>query len=101
MASLKFPHTFPMVGNTCTDKLCISYEQSDLYMLVTTKSLLVATTRAQVNVNRVQLYHLHCNIIVWRYMNSVSHEELILPMFCATRSHPSLSFTTITSYKLL
>ena len=66
-----------MVGNTCTDKLCtaatvhflwwvilvltnyaqlllyISYEQSDLYMLVTTKFLLVATTRAQVNVNRV------------------------------------------------
>ena len=22
MASLKFPHTFPMVGSTCTDKLC-------------------------------------------------------------------------------
>ena len=22
MASQKFPHTFPMVGNTCTDKLC-------------------------------------------------------------------------------
>ena len=22
MASQKIPHTFPMVGNTCTDKLC-------------------------------------------------------------------------------
>ena len=35
--------------------LYIYYKQSDLYMLVTTKSLLVyvATTRAQVNMNRV------------------------------------------------
>ena len=49
MASQKFPHTFPMVGIACTDKfaqllLYISYEQSDLYMLVTTKSLLVPTS---------------------------------------------------------
>ena len=33
--------------------LYISYEQSDLYMLVTTKSLLVATKRAQVGGSRV------------------------------------------------
>ena len=44
-----------MVSSTCTDKLCTAatvhflYEQSDLYMLVTTKALLVAVTRAQVN----------------------------------------------------
>ena len=35
--------------------LYISYEQSDLYMLVTKKALLVATTRAQVNMNRVYM----------------------------------------------
>ena len=55
MASQKVSHTFPMVGNTCTDKLCTAatvrflYEQSDLHMLVTTKASLVATTRSQVN----------------------------------------------------
>ena len=35
--------------------LYISYEQSDLYMLDTTKALHVATTRAQVNANRVYI----------------------------------------------
>ena len=47
MVSQKFLHTFPMVSNTCIDKSCtaattilrISYEQSDLYMLVTTKAI--------------------------------------------------------------
>ena len=33
--------------------LYISYEQGNLYMLVTTKAFLVAVTRAQVNANRV------------------------------------------------
>ena len=33
--------------------LYISYEQSHLYMLITTKALLVATTRVQVNMNRL------------------------------------------------
>ena len=34
MASQKFPHTFPMVGKT--------NEQGDLYMLVTTKALVLS-----------------------------------------------------------
>ena len=60
MASHIFPHTFPIVGililrNYVQLQLCISYEHSDLYMLVTTKALLSATSRAQVNSNRVQL----------------------------------------------
>ena len=37
--------------------LYISYDQSDLYMLVTTKALLVVTTRAQVNKNRGHQFH--------------------------------------------
>ena len=41
MASQKFSHTFIIVGNTCTDKLCTAttthfHEQSDLCKLVTT-----------------------------------------------------------------
>ena len=45
MASRKFPHTFPMVGNILLTNyvqllLYISYEQSDLYMLVTTRAFL-------------------------------------------------------------
>ena len=53
MASQKFPHTFIIVGNTCTNKLCRAatahlHEQSDLhachYM-----ALLVAITRTEVN----------------------------------------------------
>ena len=36
--------------------LYISYEKSDLYMLVTTKAFLVAVTRAQVNPNRVLIH---------------------------------------------
>ena len=35
--------------------LYILYEQSDLYMLVTTKALLVETTRAQAQVNSLKL----------------------------------------------
>ena len=61
MASQKFPHihflwwVILVLTNYAQLLLYISYEQSDLYMLVTTKSLLVATTRAQVKVNRVQI----------------------------------------------
>ena len=60
MATQKFPHTFPMVvifvlTNYAQLLLYIYYDQSNLYMLVTTKALLVAVTRAQVNANRVQL----------------------------------------------
>ena len=54
----KTPLTFPILGNTCTDNLftaatIVSYEQGDLYMLVTTKALLVTVTRAQVIINRL------------------------------------------------
>ena len=35
--------------------LYILYEQSDLYMLVTTKALLVETTRVQAQVNSLKL----------------------------------------------
>ena len=57
MVSQKIPHIFPMEYNICNDKLphvqlllYISYEQRDLYMLVTTKAFLVPITmHAKVN----------------------------------------------------
>ena len=60
MASQKFPHTFLwwvilVPTNYAQLLLYIYYEQSDLYMLVTTNALAVATTRAQVIMNRLQL----------------------------------------------
>ena len=46
MASQKIPHIFPIEYNVCTKKLLVAVdEQSDLYMVVTTKAFLVATTR--------------------------------------------------------
>ena len=53
MASQKIPHIFPMeyyiiifvLTNYLQLLLYISYEQSYLYMLVTTKAFLVAITR--------------------------------------------------------
>ena len=58
MALQTFPYAFHMIGNTCTDKLCTAttihlLQQSDLYMLVTTKDLFVATIRAQVNSSKL------------------------------------------------
>ena len=61
MASQNYPTLFlRQVILVYTDKLCtaatvhfLQYEQSDLYMPVTTKALLLATTRGQVNLNRV------------------------------------------------
>ena len=42
----KIPHIFPIEYNVCTNKLLVAVgEQSDLYMAVTTKAFLVATTR--------------------------------------------------------
>ena len=48
MASQNFPHTFPMVGNTCTDKLCTAATVHFLWAkwfvhACHYKSLLVAT----------------------------------------------------------
>ena len=59
MATQKFPIHFLwwvilVLTNYAQLLLYISYEQGDLYMLVTTKAFLVAVTRAQVNANRVQ-----------------------------------------------
>ena len=54
-----FPIRFPMVCNTCTDRLCtaatVHFPMSKVifYMLVTTKALLVRTAKAQVKVNRL------------------------------------------------
>ena len=50
-------HIYGMMGNILLTNyvqllLYISYEQSELYMHVTTKAIFVATTRAQVNANR-------------------------------------------------
>ena len=58
MACQKFSHTFPMgvillLTNCAQLLLYIFYEQHDLYLLVTTKASLVATTRDQVNANRL------------------------------------------------
>ena len=58
MASQKFPHTFPvgvilLLTNCVQLLLYIFYEQHDLYLLVTTKTSLVATTRDQMNANRL------------------------------------------------
>ena len=67
MASQKFPIHFLwwvilVLTNYAQLLLYISYEQSDLYMLVTTKSLLVATTRAQVNAT-IPVNHAVTNIV--------------------------------------
>ena len=48
----------PIVGNTCTDKSCTAGTvhfpcASDLYLFVTEITLLIATSRAQVNANIV------------------------------------------------
>ena len=55
MASQIFPHTciILVLTNYAQLLLYISHEQSDLYLLVTTKALLVATTKAQVNMQQV------------------------------------------------
>ena len=56
MTSQRFPHTFPMMGNTCTDKLCTAAivhfpKQNTVISTCLSLQRLVATTRAQVSVS--------------------------------------------------